>query len=138
MSIPPISTPDATPSTEVPERPIRRTFTADYKRRILREADACTESGAKAALLRREGLYASRLTEWRGARDRGELGGATRRRGPVPGSSPDARDQRIVELERELAAVNRRGTRAEAMLDLQKKVASLLETLDDHAPSVRL
>ena len=127
-------TPEPTPPTEVPERAVRRTFTADYKRRILREAEACTERGSRAALLRREGLYDSRLTEWRAARDRGELGGKGKVRGPVAKPAPDARDRRIAELEREKAKLEARIRRADAMLELQKKVALLLETMSDDAP----
>jgi transposase-like protein len=58
---------------QVPAKPRRRTYTAEYKRRILREADGCTAPGAIGALLRREGLYSSLLVEWRRARRRGEL-----------------------------------------------------------------
>jgi transposase-like protein len=50
---------------EVPEKAVRRTFTAAYKLRILKEAEQCTESGQVGALLRREGLYSSNLTLWR-------------------------------------------------------------------------
>ena len=125
------------PPTEVPDRPVRRTFTAEYKRGILREADACREPGGIAALLRREGLYASRLTEWRHARERGELAGATKPRGPAPKPAPDARDRRIAELERENAQMERRARRAEAMVEVQKKVALLLETMTDDMASVR-
>ncbi len=125
---------EPTASTEVPEKATRRSFTADYKKRILREADACKEKGAVAALLRREGLYASRLTEWRRARDRGEFG-STKPRGPTPKPPPDARDRRIIELERDLAGSERKLRRAEAMLELQKKVALLLETMASDAPS---
>ena len=125
------------PPTEVPDRPVRRTFTAEYKRGILREADACREPGGIAALLRREGLYASRLTEWRHARERGELAGATKPRGPAPKPTPDARDRRIAELERENAQMERRARRAEAMVEVQKKVALLLETMTDDMASVR-
>src|SRR5688572_11079344 len=107
-------------STEVPAGARRRTFTAEYKLRILREADACKEPGGIGALLRREGLYSSHLVEWRRARDRGELGGATKRRGPAPKAAPDARDRRIVELERENARLEKRARRAEAMVELQK------------------
>lgn len=128
-------TPESTPPTEVPERAVRRTFTADYKRRILREAEACTVRGSRAALLRREGLYESRLTEWRAARDRGELEGKRRVRGPVPKPAPDARDLRITELERDKAKLEVRIRRADAMLELQKKVALLLETLNDDGPT---
>ena len=129
--------PDPTPPNEVPEKAVRRTYTAEYKRRILREADACKEPGGVAALLRREGLYASRLTEWRQARERGDLAGATKPRGPPPKPAPDARDRRITELERENAGLERRVRRAEAMVELQKKVALLLETMTDEVPGAR-
>ena len=70
--------------TEVTEKAKRRTFTVEYKRRIVKNADACKGSGDIAALLRREGLYSSHLTTWRAARDRGELapGASTKKRGP--------------------------------------------------------
>ena len=61
--------------TEVVAKARRRRFTAEYKRRILREADRCTHPGEIGALLRREGLYSSHVTTWRAARDRGELAG---------------------------------------------------------------
>src|SRR5499426_3824079 len=63
-----------------PERPKRRTFTAEYKLRIVREADAALASGEEGAvgeLLRREGLYSSHLVTWRRERDAGELAGLT-------------------------------------------------------------
>jgi len=118
------STTTPTP-TEVTSKAKRRTFTTEYKRRILSEADACKRSGEMGALLRREGLYSSHVTEWRAARDRGELAGETRPRGPKP-KQVDARDARIAELERETAQLQLRLKRAEAVLDLQKKVAELL------------
>src|SRR5436309_12579174 len=69
--------------TEVVAKARRRRFTAEYKRRILREADRCTHPGEIGALLRREGLYSSHVTTWRAARDRGELAGlAPKPRGP--------------------------------------------------------
>jgi len=60
---------------EVVAKASRRRFTAEYKRKILREADACTAPGAIGALLRRKGLYSSNLTTWRAQRERGELAG---------------------------------------------------------------
>jgi transposase-like protein len=78
MSSSPASTtasPTTTAPTEVSPKAKRRTFTTEYKRRILREADACKRPGEMGALLRREGLYSSHVTEWRAARDRGELAG---------------------------------------------------------------
>ena len=61
------------PDPELVERPRRRRFSAEYKLRSVREADACTRPGEIGALLRREGLYSSLLTEWRRARDSGAL-----------------------------------------------------------------
>src|SRR6266849_6645089 len=63
----------AVPDPELVERPLRRRFSAEYKLRVLREADACTKPGEIGALLRREGLYSSLLTEWRRARESGAL-----------------------------------------------------------------
>ena len=99
---------------------------AEYKRKILKEADACTQEGEIGALLRREGLYSSHLAVWRAARDRGEIAGlAPKKRGPktVP---PDPRDRKIVELERETRRLKSRLERAEALVDLQKKVSAIL------------
>jgi transposase len=120
------STPNDVP-TEVTPKAKRRTFTAEYKRRILREADACKQPGQIGALLRREGLYSSHLTEWRVARERGDLAGETRRRGPTP-KQVDPLAARVLELERENARLEARMKRAEAIIDLQKKVADLLGT----------
>ena len=125
------------PPTEVAEKAQRRTFTADYKRSILREVDECRVPGGISAILRREGLYSSRLTEWRNAREHGDLAGKTKPRGPPPKPAPDARDRRILELERENAQLDKRARRAEAMVALQKKVALLMETLTDELPEER-
>ena len=105
----------------------RRRFTVEYKRKILREADGCKTPGAVGALLRREGLYSSNLTAWRAARDRGELAGAPRPRGPAPRVA-DSRDKRIAELERETGRWRKRAERAEALVEVQKKLAALLGT----------
>jgi transposase len=114
------------PEVEVAEKAVRRQFSAEYKRKILKEADACTQEGEIGALLRREGLYSSHLAVWRAARDRGEIAGlAPKKRGPkaVP---PDPRDRKIVELERETRRLKSRLERAEALVDLQKKVSMIL------------
>ena len=111
---------------QVVAKPHRRVFTAEYKRRILKAADACATPGAIGALLRREGLYSSHLVVWRRARARGELAALTpkqrgRKRTPV-----DPRDRRIAELERQVARLTARAERAEALVELQKKLAALL------------
>jgi len=61
------------PDPEVPEKAIRRRYTAEYKRRILREAEACSERGKLGALLRREGLYSSNLINWRRQAEKASL-----------------------------------------------------------------
>jgi transposase len=112
--------------TEVTEKAKRRTFTAEYKRRILRQADACSKPGELGALLRSEGLYSSHLAVWRRARRNGEMDGlAPKRRGRKP-APIDPRDKKIRELEVQLARANRRAERAEGLVAVQKKVAELL------------
>src|SRR5258705_2307246 len=71
------------PEIEVTAKAARRRFTVEYKRKIVREADACKTPGAVGALLRREGVYSSHLTTWRAARGRAELAGGPKKRGPV-------------------------------------------------------
>jgi transposase len=112
--------------TEVPEKARRRAFTVEYKRKIVKEAESCKGSGEIGALLRREGLFSSHLTTWRQARDRGELapGAATKKRGPKA-APVDPRDKKIAELERQIAKVTTRAERAEAIAEIQKKLAAL-------------
>jgi transposase len=120
---------------QVVAKPRRRTYPAEYKRRILKEADACTAPGAIGALLRHEGLYSSLLVEWRRARGRGELAALTpKKRGRKP-TPVDSRDRKITELERQLAQMTGRAERAEALVDAQKKLAALLGRPEAIAPS---
>jgi transposase InsO family protein len=79
-------------------------------------------------LLRSEGLYSSHLSTWRQQRDAGELAGLTPKRRGRKRTEVDARDRRIVEQAREIARLTARAERAEALVDLQKKVAALLGT----------
>ena len=113
--------------TEVVAKATRRRFTLEYKRTIVREAEGCKTPGAIGALLRREGLYSSHLTVWRAARERGELAGAAKKRGPAR-RAVDPRDKRITELGRERTRWQKRAERAEALVELQKQVAALLGT----------
>jgi transposase-like protein len=127
--------PAALAETEVEAKAKRRRFTAEDKRRILREADRCTTPGAIGALLRREGLYSSSLSSWRKARDRGEVEGLTpRKRGPKA-EPPDPRDKRLAEQAREIDKWRKRAERAEALVEVQKKLALLLGTTLDSEPS---
>jgi transposase-like protein len=112
--------------TEVLERPRRRSFSAEYKLRIVEAASACNGPGEVGALLRREGLYSSHLTEWRKAQRSGHLLGlAPKRRGPAPKRRSEA-DARIAALEAEVQQWKRRAERAEGLVEVQKKVAELL------------
>ena len=94
------------PDPAVSEKPVRRRFTAEYKIRMLREADRCTQPGQLGALLRREGLYSSHLTTWRHQRDAGALAGlAPKRRG----RKPTADDPLLAERHRDVADIQRLG-----------------------------
>src|SRR5712691_644374 len=100
------------PDPELVERPRRRRFTAEYKLRIPREAEACSRPGEVGALLRREGLYTSHLSAWRQQRNAGALEALARKRGRKPADRRDA----------ELAALRRRAERAEAELEKARTV----------------
>jgi len=111
---------------EVTERPKRRRFTAVEKLRILKEADACKEPGDLGALLRREGLYSSSLSRWRRLRESGQLKGlGPKRRGPAPREKNPLEDK-LAKLEKENLRLRARAERAEALVELQKKVSEIL------------
>ena len=130
--------PTPLPDPEVLGRPVRRRFTADYKRRILAEADAAREPGAIGAMLRREGLYSSLLAEWRAARSRAEQAAfEPKKRGPKA-APKDPRDAELVRLTRANEKLEKKLRRAELIIDLQKKVSQILgitlpalENIDD-------
>lgn len=111
---------------ELSSRPKRRTFTAQDKLRILAETDRAAGTGEIGAILRREGLYSSALTEWRRQRDAGVLGALTpAKRGPkAAAANPLAAD--LARMQQENARLKQRLHRAEAIIDLQKKVSELL------------
>ena len=113
--------------SEVQPKPTRRTFTAEYKRRIVAEADKC-EHGELGPLLRHEGLYYSQIVAWRKAAAGGTLG--TKKRGPV--ADPDRAEKR--RLERENERLRRKLADAEAIIEDQKKLAALLDRLNGEEP----
>lgn len=114
---------EATPDPEVTERATRRRFSAEYKLRILREADACKGDGDLGRLLRREGLYSSSLSTWRRQRDAiAKVGLGEKKRG----RKAKVEDPRVKQLARENARLRRRLDRAEAILEIQKKASELL------------
>ena len=91
----------------LPEKPRRRSFSAEYKLGVLERYDACVGDGDKGALLRHEGLYSSHIVEWRRARDAAALGGL-RSRTRAPKAPPEAAalakaNRRIERLEDDLA-----------------------------------
>lgn len=105
--------------TEAVAKAVRRRFSAEYKMRILQEADNCS-SGEIGALLRREGLYWSHLTNWRRQREAGQLMGLRpKKRGP----KPDPQAEEIKRLHRELERLQVRLQQAEAIIDAQHKPA---------------
>ena len=122
--------------TEVVPRAKRRRFTAAEKLRVLRLADECKQSGDIGALLRREGLYSSHLMTWRLARSAGELDALTpKKRGPKTREA-NPLEKEIAELRQALAKSEARAKRAEALVELQKKISELLgiEQPKDEAP----
>ena len=112
--------------TEVTSKAKRRSFTAEYKRKVLQEADACTESGQIGALLRREGLYSSHLVTWRQARERGELEGLkAKKRGPKA-MEPSPLAKELEAERREVARLKAENAKLQIICDVQKKVSLLL------------
>ncbi|MCW2239314.1 hypothetical protein [Azospirillum canadense] len=117
-----VSTALSAPDPEVSERPQRRTFSVADKLRILEEIDRA-RPGDVGAILRREGLYSSNVGRWRRQRDAGMLRGLVPAK-PGPKSPPANPLKSDVErLERENARLRERLTRAEAVIDLQKRMA---------------
>ena len=125
---PTIVPPPMTASPELSARPRRRSFTAQEKLRILAETDRAAQTGEIGAVLRREGIYSSLLTDWRRQREAGAFNALSpSRRGPKPaGINPLAAE--LTGAQAENARLLRRLERAEAIIDLQKKVADLLGT----------
>jgi len=113
------------PDSEVIARPRRRSFTAEYKRTILDEADAAQDAGAVGLLLRREGLYSSHLTVWKRQRKQGAIDALTpRKRGPKVVVSPLVKQNR--DLQADVARLTKKLKNAELIIEVQKKVAALL------------
>lgn len=118
----PVQAPD--PEVVAVARP--RHFSAEYKRRILEEADRCTRPGEIGALLRREGLYASHLSKWREQRARGEIQGLGPQARGRKSTSPAAREAELTALRQENQRLQARLQQAEAIIEVQKKVSQLL------------
>ena len=113
------------PEPEVAERAKRRSYTAQYKLRILAEYERRDRDG-RGALLRREGLYSSLISEWRKQRDEGALQAL----GASPGRAPaDVRDQEVARLRRDNARLQSDLAKARRVIEVQGKLSALLEQL---------
>jgi len=113
-----------TRSTEVVAKPGRRRFTAAYIDAVLKELDAARH-GEIGKILRREGLYGKQVAQWRKQRE----SGVQPKRGPKPAASSEVRKE-LARLTRENARLERKLEQAEMIIDVQKKVAALLSTMD--------
>ena len=111
---------------EVPERAARRRFDAEYKLRILEEADRCAEPGQVGELLRREGLYSSHLTSWRKQREEGALNGLREKKRGRKAKRRDPKDLELARLRREKQELEERLRQAETIIEVQKKVSEIL------------
>ena len=126
------------PDSEVPEKAFRRRFTAEHKRRILQEADACKEHGRLGSLLRREELYSSNLVTWRRQAERGTLEALSpKKRGPKE-KKPDPSFRRIAELEKEKQKLEHKLRQSELIIAAQKKIAEIFQMSLDSKKEVNL
>ena len=117
--------PSPHPDPEVVAHAQRRRFTAEYKHRILTETDQAKGAGGVGALLRREGLYSSLLTDWRRERNAANLQAlAPQKRGPKSQHNPFTAELELLRRENQRLAEELR--KAEIVIDIQKKVAALL------------
>ena len=124
----PQTAPNAEPArirSEVLEKAVRRTFTAEYKQRILAAADACSEPGCIGKLLRGEGLYSSHLSKWRDEREQAIRAGLSKQRGRKPLDKNPLADENA-RLHSEIQRLQARLMQAETIIDVQKKLSQLL------------
>jgi transposase len=121
----------AAPNPEVSEKASRRSYTAEYKRHILKEAEGCKKQGQIGTLLRREGLYSSNLTSWRHQAEKGTLDAlSSKKRGPKARKA-DPSVRRIAEQEKEIQKLHAKLRKAELIIDAQKKIAEFFQLLRD-------
>jgi len=125
--------PGLAPDPELVEQASRRRFTAEYKLRIVREADACTEPGEVGALLRREGLYTSHLTYWRKQQREGALERLSRKRGRKP---TDRRDAEIAALRARAERAESELAKAQKVIEIQGNLSALLEQMLDTGSAI--
>ena len=130
---PPSGRSTAIPDPEVVPKARRRQFTTEYKLRIIREADACTEPGQIGSLLRREGLYSSYLSKWRQQREEGQLQALSSRKRGRKSQEPSVAE--LANLQRENERLRARLEQTEIIIDVQKKLSKLLGLTADSTES---
>jgi transposase len=117
------------PDPRVPERATRRTYTAKYKLEVLAEYEAADRAG-RGALLRREGLYTSLVSEWRKQRDRGALAALSATRGPKPADPVRRENERLAA---ENARLQDELDTARKVVRVQGELSALLEQLSQQS-----
>ena len=114
------------PDPEVVAKPTRRQFTAEYRLRVVEEADRCTRPGEVGRLLRHEGLYTSQLSAWRRARRSGSLQGLTAKKRCAKPTEHNPLSPKVRQLEAKVARLEKELANAHTILEVQGKVAALL------------
>jgi transposase-like protein len=114
-------------------RPQRRTFTAEFKARILAEYDAAPDAAARGAILRRERLYGSHILDWRNARDAGAAAGLVDRRQSAARAAKTAESAELARLRRTNARLEAELAKTQTALDIMGKAHALLELLSESA-----
>src|SRR5690606_39695110 len=124
-------------SSGVSLRGRRRRFTADYKAKIVQEAERCRAPGEIGSMLRREGLFSSQLADWRKQYRSGAQKALSSRRGP--GKKRSAEQVEIERLQKEVAGLRRKLDHAEQLIGLQEKLSELMSSsnLEDTDPGGR-
>ncbi|MEV0901260.1 hypothetical protein [Actinoplanes sp. NPDC049802] len=116
-------------------RPQRRTFTAEFKARILDEYESAPDAAARGAILRRERLYGSHILDWRKARDAGAAAGLTDRRQSAVRAAKKAENAELSRLQRENARLQTELSKTQTALSIMGKAHALLELLSESADS---
>ena len=114
------------PDPEVVATAKRRQFPSNEKRRILAAADRCSEPGTIGALLRREGIYSSQLATWRKQREATERAALEPKKRGRKADPAVAEARRVAELTKENDRLRRKLAQAHTIIDVQKKLCTLL------------
>ena len=122
-----------TGSDDLDARPVRRTFTAEFKARILDEYDAAPDAAARGAILRRERLYGSHILDWRKARDAGAAAGLTDRRQSAERTRKNTETAELTRLRRQNSRLENELAKTRTALDIMGKAHALLELLSESA-----